>query len=134
MKEINSLLRNLFLILIFLSGVNWVALADPYVAMFCMPGCQFFTAASTYGKCTDEVLDLYASNPKSVIPCIGTRQWYKFVYGFHCHGTLCHTGLYASAIDGATSNVYTVTGEGKYWCTVDCGSGSYNTDTVEFFY
>ncbi len=45
-----------------------------------------------------------------------------------------HQGWYTTAIEGATSNAYTVTQRGKYWCSVDCGSGASNTDTIEFFY
>jgi len=134
MKKINVLLKNLGFVLIFLMSVNWTALADPYVAALCIPSCLYFTADSKYGMCTGDILELYATNPKAVIPCVGSRQWYTFVYGFHCVDFMCHYGYYATAIDGATSNKYTVTEAGKYWCTVDCGSGAYNTDTVEFFY
>lgn len=136
MKTITSTIRNILISVILLNGIYQVIHADPFIGIMCtISGCyDYINAPSQNGLCTGGTKDLYATYPKSVIPCYGSRQWYTLLYGWICVGTMCHQGWYPAAIDGATSNMYTVTAKGKYWCTVDCGSGPYNTDTVEFMY
>jgi hypothetical protein len=141
MKKIKTTARNILITSIFLTGINQVIFAGPYVKL-CFMTCQYLHASSQFSMCTGGVQDLYAVACVTGLPCLpcgGTRQWYTFIYGFHCHDVggkfLCHNGAYPSTIEGATSNAYTVTAAGKYWCAVDCGDGSvFNTDTVEFIY
>jgi hypothetical protein len=65
----------------------------------------------------------------------GTFQWYtkKWCYKL-VGGNLAQWGYWPVVIEGATSNDYTVTQAGPYWCDIDCGSGVYQTDTVQFYY
>jgi hypothetical protein len=142
MKKINIIARNILITSMFLIGINQVIFAGPYVKL-CFITCQYSHASSQFSMCTGEVQELFATACLTGLPCLpcnmGTRQWYTFIYGFHCHDMggkfLCHNGAYPSTIEGATSNSYTVTTAGKYWCAVDCGDGLvFNTDTVEFFY
>jgi hypothetical protein len=134
MKKIYAFARNILITSIFLTSINQVIFAGPYAAFCINFNCQYFHAATRYGLCTDGTKDLYATAPDAFIPCYGTRQWYGYIFGWHSHGTMMHQGWYTTAIEGATGNIYTVNQKGKFWCSVDCGSGASNTDTIEFFY
>ena len=136
MKKIHTVLRNFLVSIIFITGINQATNGDPYISICFTPtSCIYFNAPSELGLCTGEVEDLFATNPAATFPCFGTRQWYtkEWFYKLVSPG-MGLWGYWPVAIEGATSNKYTVTEAGPYWCDVDCGSGVYQTDTVEVYY
>jgi len=110
----------------------------------CLPGgtnCQYFFSGSTWYECStssNNTQTFFATHPQN-FSCMlgGTYQWYKFVYNpYYCEvgdPDCCH-GWCAEPISGATSNAYTVTEAGSYFCLYDCGGGITTTDTVEVIY
>jgi hypothetical protein len=138
MKTISSAKRNILICLIFLLGINQVSIGSGPFTSFCLGGnCSYFQATTPMGLCTGNTKDLYAVNPtyNHICALAGTFQWYtKKWYYKSVGGNLFQYGYWPAAIDGATLNGYTITEAGPYWCDVDCGSGVYQTDTIQVYY
>jgi hypothetical protein len=126
---------------ILLSCINQVIIGDPYVKCLCtFDKCSYCGASSSYTLCTGDTKELYAICPGGNVctpnlPCLlsGTFQWYtKDFYYKDMGGGMMLYGYWPLAIAGATTVEYIVTEAGPYWCNVNCGSGVYQTDTVEF--
>lgn len=118
-------------------------IGDPYVKCLCLyDNCSYCSASSSYALCTGETKELYAvcpggnhCTPNIVCALGGTFQWYtKDYYWKAMGGGLMQYGYWPVAIEGATSNEYIIQEPGPYWSDVNCGSGVYQTDTVEFIY
>lgn len=139
MKKVNSFIRYLLFILIFLTGINQTIIAQYRIICFDHK-CRTVYVPSKMGMCSGETLNIYATDPYVIYPygCNGTYQWKKLAWGYHCHfippASFCHTGYFTIIMESDTNNMYTVTKPGEYWCTVDCGDGPFNTDTIQFYY
>jgi hypothetical protein len=129
MKNINSFIKNLLIIAILITGMNQVIFGlGPYYRICFTPiQCEVFKVPLKVGLCNGATYEMFAYNYYEPIwppPCQdGTFQWYTKEWP-----------NIPVAIEGATSNTYTVTEAGLYWCDIDCGSGVYQTDTVQFYY
>jgi len=133
-------IRHCLVFIIFILFIQQVQ-ADPYKRTCDIFGqnCIYIPVSSPYYLCsvgTNTSLTIYATNPSTIGGCFsGSFQWYKLEW-VYCE---IEPGIYYQtwcpvAIDGETENGITITEAGKYFCTVDCGSGEYNTDTVRFYY
>jgi hypothetical protein len=138
MKQFNFLFKNITAMVLLLICLDQGLFAlGPYHKLcwgFSQSQCIYSKVPEKIGLCNGDTYELIAYYSDFFLPCSGTRQWYTFVYGWICVGTFCHQGWYPQTIEGATGNEYTVTDKGKYWCVINCGSGPYNTDTVEVAY
>ena len=144
MKKCKSyFLAAILLSAIFILKTNRVN-ADPWIKCMCTMGlCQWCNAGTSRSLCDGETQELFAvcyGQNCSSNPCYysGTFQWYKL--DFICkpipgsNPPVCLWDWYPVAISGETSVSYEVTEAGTYWCEVNCGSGPYETDHVEYFY
>jgi hypothetical protein len=140
MKKFNSLIKNLLVIFILITGINQVIFGlGPYYSLCFTPSqCEVFKVPLKVGLCNADTYEMFAYNYDIPIwppPCLyGTFQWYTKQWCYKLEGQYGIWGYWPVAIEGATSNAYTVTEAGPYWCDIDCGSGVYQTDTVQFYY
>ena len=133
---LRSLISCLFLFMLNPSGQA----SGPYIRICFMSNCEYHTAGNPYYLCSASSVTevtFYAYDPTFALSCIGgTFQWYRMVWAY-CKpcGTNCLMwGYCGSAIEGATSSVYTVSEPGEYYCVYNCGSGERTTDTVQVIY